>query len=453
MTETAPPEEAGLPPQPPALSRLVALGLVTRYRLRLCDPRDSRLGELGSDYDLAAAAWTGPRAALVGFFRPPSDPGAQLADLHRRIGAALRWGDSRLSIQPARRCDILLVALGRINAQLPPPAHPAVTVGVVWVDPDTGDADSLLPTPPGLPTTGEIRQAARALRQGAQPPTLAAVDLAEREAVRGGYVAPTRRALVSTPRLTYGLVATFVVIFLIENTLWQQYNYGPLGAGLIYYGTPGASDWWRFLSTAFLHAPGGLGFWPATGAISFLSLHLMVNCYSTVVLGRIIEPMYGRLTMLAAFLATAWASSGVSVLASQLNLPGSSPEFLGASGGLMGLLGLLFSLGWVQGKNVPAGLARALRQGVIFSLVLIVIIGFTLSSEINNYAHLGGFATGALIGLVIPPVAAVGGRDLARWQRAALIGVVAVSAVAMIFWAVNLVQFLASNPAPVPGGL
>ncbi len=116
------------------------------------------------------------------------------------------------------------MALGRINAQLPPPAHPAVTVGVVWVDPETGDAESLLPPPPGLPTTGEIRAAARALREGAEPPTLAAVDLAEREAVRGGYIAPTRRALVSTPRLTYAMVATFVVIFLIENTVLNAYS-------------------------------------------------------------------------------------------------------------------------------------------------------------------------------------------------------------------------------------
>lgn len=450
MTETAPPQEAGLPPQPPALSRVVALSLVTRYRLRLCDPRDSRLGELASDYDLAAAAWTGSRSALVGFFRPPTDPAAQLADLHRRIGAALRWGDSRLSIQPAQRCDILLVALGRINAQLPPPAHPAVAVGVVWVDPETGDAESLLPPPPGLPTTGEIKAAARALRNGAEPPTLAAVDLAEREAVHGGYIAPTRRALVSTPRLTYGMVATFWVVFFIENVLVQKYQNGYLGAGGIYIGYAGGSDWWRFLSTAFLHLPGGLGFWSGSGAISFLSLHLMVNSYSTVILGRIVEPMYGRLTLLAAFLATAFASSGISALAATIGLPGSSPQFLGASGGLMGLLGLLLTLGWVQGRNAPAGLARALRQGVIVSLVITLVIGFTIQG-INNYAHVGGFVTGALIGLVIPPVRAVGGQDQARWQKAALIGVVAVSGIAMLFWAVNLVQFLASNPAPLQG--
>ena len=452
MTETAVPDGDAPPPQPPALARAVALGLVTRYRLRLADPRDSRLGELGPDYELLAVAWTGTRAALVGFFQPPEDPAAQTDDLHRRIGAALRWGDARLRIQPAARCDILLVALAPLSAQLPPPAHPAVQVGVVWADGDTGEAGALLPPPPGTPGVGEIRATARALRGGAAAPTLAAVDLAEREAVHGGYVAPVRRAMVATPRLTYALVATFVVVFLIENTVLNQpYEDSYLGVGGIYLGYPGAgSEWWRFLSTAFLHVPGIFG--SGTGVTSYLSLHLLVNCYSTVILGRIVEPMYGRLTMLATFIATAFAASAVSALAWSLNLPGSSQAFMGASGGLMGLLGLILMLGRVQGRNVPAGLAHTLRQWVLLCLVMTVVIGFTLSSYVNNYAHLGGFAAGALIGLVIPPVRAIGGHDLRLWQRTALIAVITIGAVAMLMAVINCGQFLA-NPGPViPSG-
>src|SRR5487761_83936 len=454
MTDTTSAEEAALPPQPPELARAVAMALVTRYRLRLGDPRDSRLADLGSDYELVAAAWTGTRGALVGFFQPPEDPAAQVADLHRRIGAALRWGDARLRLQPATRCDILLVALAPVSAQLPPPAHPAVQVGVVWADPRSGDAGALLPPPPGLPGAGEIRAAARALRGGAQAPTLAAVDLAERESVRGGYVAPMRRAMVTTPRLTYALVATFVLVFLIENTVLNQFQLGYFGIGGIGIGETAAGQdgttWWRFLSTAFLHVPGFFG--SGTGASSYLSPHLLVNCYSTVVLGRIVEPMYGRITMLATFVATAFAASAVSALAFVLHLPGSSPEFVGASGGLMGLLGLLFVLGRVQGRNVPVGLVHALRQGVLISLVLTVVLGFTLASFINNYAHLGGFAAGALIGLAIPPIRAVGGRDLLLWQKSALIAVIATGAVAMLFAVINFAQFLAGSPLPLPPG-
>jgi membrane associated rhomboid family serine protease len=456
VTENTWSDEGGLPPEPPALARLVGLGLVTRYRLRLADPRDSRLGELGSDYALVTVAWTGTRSALVGFFQPPDDPGAQLADLHRRIGAALRWGDARLRTQPAARCDILLVALSPLSAQLPPPAHPAVHLGVMWADAGSGDAGALLPAPPGLPGVGEIRAAARALRGGAEPPTLAAVDLAERETVHSGYVAPTRRALISTPRLTYAMVATFVVIFLVENTVWLRYG-GPgysgyLGVGGIAVGVPGypGGDWWRFLSTAFLHVP---GFFSSGGGVSsYLSLHLLINCYSTLILGRIVEPIYGRLTLLATFVACAFAASAASVLASTLGLPLSDPIFVGASGGLMGLLGLLFTMGRVQGRELPAGLTHALRRGVLISLFMTIVIGFTFSGYIDNYAHLGGFAAGALIGLVIPPVRAVGGRDLAPWQKGALIGVLAVGAVAMLLAVINFGQFLASNPPVIPTG-
>ena len=93
------------------------------------------------------------------------------------------------------------------------------------------------------------------------------------------------------------------------------------------------------------------------------------------------------------------------------------------------------------------GLAHTLRQWVLLCLVMTVIIGFTFSSYINNYAHLGGFAAGALIGLVIPPVRAIGGNDLRLWQKTALIAVITVGAVAMLLAVVNFGQFLA-NPGP-----
>jgi rhomboid protease GluP len=215
--------------------------------------------------------------------------------------------------------------------------------------------------------------------------------------------------------------------------------------GGIALGFSGGDQWWRYLSTAFLHVPGFFSSGPGIG--SYLSLHLLVNCYSTVILGRIVEPMYGRITMAATFIGTAFAASAVSALAYALNLPGSSFQFVGASGGLMGLLGLILVLGRVQGRNVPVGLTHTLRQWVLICLVMTVIIGFTFSSEINNYAHLGGFAAGALIGLVIPPVRAIGGKDLQIWQKTALIAIIAVGAVAMLFALVNFGQFLA-NPGP-----
>lgn len=87
---------------------------------------------------------------------------------------------------------------------------------------------------------------------------------------------------------------------------------------------------------------------------------------------------------------------------------------------------------------------------MLISLFMTVVLGFTFSGYIDNYAHLGGFAAGAVIGLIIPPVRAVGGRDLALWQKGVLLGVIGLGAVATLLAIVNLGQFLASNPLPLP---
>ncbi|TMD97910.1 MAG: hypothetical protein E6I76_05425 [Chloroflexi bacterium] len=58
MHETAGPDPASPVTEPPPLALAIGLELVTRYHLRLTDPRDARLGELGGPYPFGAAAWT-----------------------------------------------------------------------------------------------------------------------------------------------------------------------------------------------------------------------------------------------------------------------------------------------------------------------------------------------------------------------------------------------------------
>ena len=129
-----------------------------------------------------------------------------------------RWGFDRLHEQGAQVCDILLIALGPLAGTLSAATTPGdpVRLGVAWVDPVNATAGAVLPIPPGLPSVGELRARVRAVHDGAPTPTLAAVDLAERQAVAGGYVAPVRRAMVTQPYLTYALIAVFVVIWMLE---------------------------------------------------------------------------------------------------------------------------------------------------------------------------------------------------------------------------------------------
>jgi rhomboid protease GluP len=282
---------------------------------------------------------------------------------------------------------------------------------------------------------------------GAPTPTLAAVDLAERQTVAGGYVAPVRRAMVSQPVLTYSLIAIFVVIWLIETTTISN-SRTSTGPDLCSWGalpntsfypaigqSPGCTvEWWRFVSNAFLHDNTSV-------------YHVLFNSIAMLFIGRLVEQLYGRLVLLGAFLITAIAGGlfwvGVSQL--PLSLPAITQSIsIGASGGIAGLIGLLLMLGRVQGKKVPVGIAHTVRNYAVTVIVLNVALTvlFNTSGDINNYAHIGGLATGALLGLVLPPLTAIGGRDVGVVERVILWGAIAFSAVSLLFAVLNLTAVL-----------
>jgi membrane associated rhomboid family serine protease len=438
------------------VSLAIAYDLVTRYRLRLADPRDGRLGELLGQYVLAVGMWNGPRAAMVAFYEPPADPAAAGADLAARCDAARRWGLDRLHQQGAQVCDILLIALGPLAGTLSASTTPGdpVRLGVAWVDTVSGNAGAVLPIPPGLPSVGELRARARAVHEGAPTPTLAAVDLAERQAVAGGYVAPVRRALVTQPYVTYSLIAVFVVIWLLEyftltihspSSGLDLCSWGALPNAEFYpsFGpSPGCGlAWWRLVSNAFLHDPASV-------------YHVLFNSIAMLFIGRLVEQLYGRLVLLGVFLITAVGGGLLWVAASTFapSLPGITANSisLGASGGIAGLIGLLLMVGRVQGKSVPVGITHTVRNYAVTVIVLNVVLTFVfgVSLDINNYAHIGGLITGALLGLVLPPLRSIGGRDHGIVESILLWGAVAFSAAALLFAVFNLATAI-MHPLPL----
>jgi len=443
MTSTAPPgdgAEPQLPPGPPPVALAVGLDLVTRYRLRLTDSRDGRLGLLGGDaYLLGAAAWTGRRAAFAGFYRPPADPAEAARDLEQRMRAAEAWGNERLGAQGAERCDVLLVALGRVDR----PAVVAsglggVSVGALSVDEATGDVQVLAPMPRNLPSAGEVRAHARAVLQGRPVPTLAAVDLAERQTVAGGYAQPARRALASQTVVTYGLIAVFVAIWLLETTIKVRGVATDEAMGALLNTGPESRDWWRYVASGFLHLPS-------------TPVHILFNGFAMLYIGRLVEQLYGRLVLLGAFLVCVVTGGLLWVAATAVGVasPGSG---VGASGGIMGLIGLLLMLGRVQGRDVPVGVVASIRQYAVSVIILNVFIGFLLRDSINNFAHFGGLLGGVLLGLVVAPRAGVGGRELRRWEQAVLWVVVAAGAVALGVAAQHAYSVLtAPSPFQLPG--
>ncbi|HEV7680255.1 MAG TPA: rhomboid family intramembrane serine protease [Candidatus Dormibacteraeota bacterium] len=426
------------PPGPPPLVLAVALDLVTRYRLRLTDARDSRLGPLAGDaYILGAAQWTGRRAAFVGFYRAPADPVAAATDLEARMRAAEAWGNQRLGTQGAQRCDILLIALGGAFAkpQQVVSGIGGVQVGAIAVDAEEAAVQVLVPVPPNLPGAGEVRAHARAIVAGRPVPTLAAVDLAERQTVAGGYAQPTRRALAQQTVVTYGLIAAFVVIWILERTLHVpagQPEPIDLALGALADVSPYSHDWWRYISSGFLHLPN-------------TPVHLLFNGFAMLYVGRLVEQLYGRLVLLGVFLLAVAGGGLLWVVAGAAGIAGPGTS-VGASGGLMGLIGLLVMLGRFQGRDVPVGVVASIRQYALTIVVINVVIGFALGGSINNFAHVGGFLTGALLGVWVPPRAGVGGRALRRWQEVVLVAVIAVSAIALGLAAQHAFSVLTAVP-------
>ena len=130
-------------------------------------------------------------------------------------------------------------------------------------------------------------------------------------------------------------------------------------------------QWWRIVSGAFLHD----GF-----------LHIGVNMFSLWQLGTVVEVLIGSSRMLQVYVLS-MVGSGLAIV-----LLGPEVPTIGASGAILGLFGALISVGLRLG---PPG--RKMAMSMVPILVLNLVITFAIPN-IAIWAHLGGFATGFLVG-------------------------------------------------------
>ncbi|KAB1217186.1 Inactive rhomboid protein 1 [Morella rubra] len=147
----------------------------------------------------------------------------------------------------------------------------------------------------------------------------------------------------------------------------------------------GALDWdkivhqhqgWRLVSCIWLHA----------GVI-----HLIVNMLSLVFIGIRLEQQFGFARVGILYLLSGFGGSILSSLFIQNNIS------VGASGALFGLLGAMLSeliTNWTIYSNKAAAL---------FTLTVIIVINLAVGilPYVDNFAHIGGFLTGLLLGFVL----------------------------------------------------
>jgi membrane associated rhomboid family serine protease len=159
---------------------------------------------------------------------------------------------------------------------------------------------------------------------------------------------------------------------------------------------------WRFVTAVFLHA--GL-------------LHIGFNMWVLMDIGPMVEELYGSARYLFIFVVTGIAGYLLSSFTGHFSV--------GASGALLGLIGVLLAL--TTGRHTAH--MQMLRSQILHWLVYIAVLGLLLPG-IDNYAHLGGFACGFLLGRVMADRQPA---DLTERRRANLLGWTAGLAIAASF--------------------
>ena len=131
-------------------------------------------------------------------------------------------------------------------------------------------------------------------------------------------------------------------------------------------------EYYRLVTSMFLH--GGI-------------VHLLFNMYALYILGDFIERIYGAKKYLAIYFVSG-------IVASIFSLYFSPVMGVGASGAIFGLLGAAL----VFAYNEKDRIGKVLVTNIIVIILLNVFIGLSMSN-IDIYAHFGGFIAGAILGL------------------------------------------------------
>jgi membrane associated rhomboid family serine protease len=247
-----------------------------------------------------------------------------------------------------------------------------------------------------------IRCPDHATRSGAQP----VHKQAARRVTRMPRTLPGDETLI-----TKILIGMNVLVYLITVAQGAGINSpgGKLFDRLLLYGPyVREGDWWRLITSAFLHA-------------SFL--HILFNMLALLWIGGPVETVMGRWKYLALYFV-----SGLTGAAGALLATPTSPT-VGASGAIFGLLGAMLVIQW-QATGTLAGPALTL---------ILVNLAFTFAIPGISYGgHLGGLVGGILATLALTDFGTrhVSYARISPTAVVALIGI-GVLSVAVAYWRVH----------------
>jgi len=147
-------------------------------------------------------------------------------------------------------------------------------------------------------------------------------------------------------------------------------KYGPLIA---------EGEWWRLVAPVFLH----IGF-----------LHLLANCFALIIFGGVVERTFGARNYLTIYLAAGvfgnifsyWAAPALGA---------------GASGSVSGIVGAYGAFLLINRRLFGEMGRRSLTT--IIAIVAINVVFGLVARGVDNWAHLGGFVAGLVLGWWLGP--------------------------------------------------
>src|ERR1035441_1809863 len=200
-----------------------------------------------------------------------------------------------------------------------------------------------------------------------------AVERRDPGAILGGFIPHARFVTMIILTINFGLFLA-TVVFSQRNGQGGGF-FSVDGQTLLAFGAKyraaiiGYGQWWRLVTAGFLH--GGL-------------LHIGMNSWVLFDLGAQVEEVYGASRLIVVyFLAT--------VFGFLLSTFWTSALSVGASAGIMGLIGAMIALG-VHNRHSSAG--AAVRGMYVRWAVYMIIFGLLPGLNIDNAAHIGGLAAG-----------------------------------------------------------
>jgi rhomboid protease GluP len=200
-----------------------------------------------------------------------------------------------------------------------------------------------------------------------------AIDVRQPGAILGGLIPQAHFTTILILVINFGVFIGSLVLSGSMNAP-DTGAIGALGAKFGPYIFQG-HEYWRLVTAGFLH-----GGW----------LHILMNSWVLYDLGATVEQVYGTPRFLVVYFAGTVGGFYLSAVVHPL-VPS-----LGASAGIMGLVGAMIAFGVVNQTSIGRAIRKTYGRYVIYIIAFGLIPGFA----VDNWAHIGGLAAGFAIGYV-----------------------------------------------------